>query len=115
MQQCKFFKIWFLPDCKEWKCFVKPNEKGFTYDLELNDLAKVVSDTVSNIRNTVGTSSRFDRMYLKSDKWEVKGIELIGTNPVDTSEKGEKIFVSDHFGLMATFQFISQNLEETES
>jgi len=79
---------------------------GFTYNLETNSLAKIISDTVESIRKTPGHSSRFDRVYIKckDQYWKGEDIEIWGNQPIFTSAKGEKIFVSDHFGLEATIQ-----------
>jgi endonuclease/exonuclease/phosphatase family metal-dependent hydrolase len=41
-----------------------PGVAGFTYDLERNPLAKSISDLVSQVKKTVSSSSRFDRILL---------------------------------------------------
>jgi len=37
--------------------------------------------------------------------WEIKKMAMFGTDPVYTSPKGEAIFMSDHFGLVATLLY----------
>lgn len=43
---------------------LQPSKPGFTYDLELNPMAKSISDVVSSVKGTIGSSSRFDRVLL---------------------------------------------------
>jgi len=117
-----------------WKVFhgipaeerLPEGQEGFTYNLEVNKLAKVISDIVSAIKGTGGYSSRFDRICFRSRSdtalagdseedtrhivdrfmgaWVVRDIALLGTEPIFVSAKDEVIFPSDHFGILVTLE-----------
>ena len=56
---------------------------------------------------------RYDRVVLRSTKdddagvWEAKSIQLVGNEPFE-HESGS-MFVSDHFGLLTTFEYRTEN------
>lgn len=64
-------------------------EPGYSVDCARNDLRR---------RNDEShTQKRIDRVFVRSERWQVQGISLTGTTPLDE----EGTFVSDHFGLEA--------------
>lgn len=64
---------------------------GYSVDTDRNPMRRMVRDTP--------THKRIDRMFLAGNRWRATSIELVGTTPID----GAETFVSDHFGLEATF------------
>ncbi len=64
-------------------------EPGFSVDCARNELRRRYDDS--------HTQKRIDRVFVRSSSWQVQGISLTGTSPLD--EHGT--FVSDHFGLEA--------------
>ncbi len=46
-------------------------------------------------------------MFRKREKpsWKLLKMEMIATEPIFTSENGDLIYVSDHYGLQATVQY----------
>ena len=68
-----------------------PELPGYTEDTRVN--------TMRLARTKKSKQVRFDRVLLRDDsgKWSPQGIELVGLRPL-----GPELFVSDHFGLMAT-------------
>jgi endonuclease/exonuclease/phosphatase family metal-dependent hydrolase len=81
---------------------LRPNEPGYTYDINRNTLARAISQRIQLHEKRDGSSNRFDRVMLKSSIWKPKSIDLFGTEPVSTLENGEPLFASDHFGLLTT-------------
>lgn len=64
-------------------------EPGYSVDCARNDLRRRNDDQ--------HTQKRIDRVFVRSASWQVQGISLTGTSPID----GEGTFISDHFGLEA--------------
>lgn len=71
-----------------------PKELGYTFNPELNPLAKIMSSS--------GRLARFDRILLRSkqNNWKAENINLFAYEPT-ISAKGERLFASDHFGVLA--------------
>ena len=67
------------------------DEPGYTVDSEVNTMRLRAMRTTSR--------KRIDRMFLRSQRWQARSIELVGTHAID----GADTFISDHFGLEATF------------
>jgi len=102
----------FYTDC--W-VYLHKDDVGFTYNLETNQLAKYISDKVSEKKGTTGYSSRFDRILafpkitqLEENKarWVPNTIQMIGVEPVHTTPEGKLVWISDHFGLQADFLWL---------
>ena len=68
-----------------------PGLPGYTEDTKIN--------TMRLARTKKSKLVRFDRVLLRDDlgKWSPQGIDLVGLRPL-----GPELFVSDHFGLIAT-------------
>jgi endonuclease/exonuclease/phosphatase family metal-dependent hydrolase len=76
-----------------WKA-LHPNEKGYTWDIERNDLARKNSFPKEG-------SGRLDHILVRSTHWKPQTIRMIGCDAI----KGHpKIFPSDHFGLEGTIE-----------
>jgi hypothetical protein len=88
-----------------WLVVYGESKRGFTHDLELNDLGKAMSDRIDQVKGTKGSNSRFDRILFRSNRWKPKQVHLFGTEPVYVSPEGKRVFPSDHFGLCSTFVF----------
>eukprot|EP01130_Rhizamoeba_saxonica_P005563 TRINITY_DN2218_c0_g2_i1.p1 TRINITY_DN2218_c0_g2~~TRINITY_DN2218_c0_g2_i1.p1 ORF type:complete len:391 (+),score=63.55 TRINITY_DN2218_c0_g2_i1:47-1174(+) len=90
-------------DC--WK-EVHPDDLGLTYipDDDHNFIARVVSDQATKRHGRKAKALRYDRAYIKSDRWTIQNIEKIGTEPFCTMD-GNDIYYSDHFGLLSTFVY----------
>lgn len=75
---------------------LRPKELGYTFNPEINSLAKITSSQ--------GRSSRFDRILLRSktDHWQAQKIEMFGCEAIPNTDG--KLFISDHFGLSAILQ-----------
>jgi endonuclease/exonuclease/phosphatase family metal-dependent hydrolase len=84
-----------------------PDLPGFTFDSEINSVIQMHEQM------------RYDRIMFRSEHWKAAGIELLGTRPAaDYLPDGfsmapstgsydldpEKIWPSDHFGLVATLE-----------
>ncbi len=54
--------------------------------------------------NASTTSSNNSPSKLRLGSWKVERMDLVGTQPIALSQKGEQIFVSDHFGLFASLK-----------
>ncbi len=76
-----------------------PKDPGYTFDPEINTLAKITS--------TSARQSRFDRILLRSknSSWQAQHIEMFAHKAIVNRE--EKLFASDHFGLIATLEKIN--------
>lgn len=79
------------PTYRDLWLMLRPREKGYTFDLERNDLARENAYMCE-------TSRRLDRILLRSREWRAGAIELVGDVPLE----GEPdVFPSDHFALLA--------------
>lgn len=74
---------------------VHPNKPGFTWDIEKSPMAKAGSFPNE-------PSRRLDKILFRSKRWKPVEAELLGTEPV--SAKSNRVFPSDHFGLMVRFR-----------
>eukprot|EP01122_Echinamoeba_exundans_P005966 TRINITY_DN16168_c0_g1_i1.p1 TRINITY_DN16168_c0_g1~~TRINITY_DN16168_c0_g1_i1.p1 ORF type:complete len:396 (-),score=58.28 TRINITY_DN16168_c0_g1_i1:2-1189(-) len=83
------------------------SERGFTYDLDRNDLARVISERIRLHEKRFPVNNRFDRIMIKSKDgcyWTCDRIELVGTEDIGHEpSKKYKLFPSDHFGILVTF------------
>ncbi len=77
-----------------WKQ-LRPQEPGFTWDIERSEMARAGSFTGE-------PSRRLDRVLLRSELWTGGSIEIIGDEPVHAGKLD--LFPSDHFGLVATLK-----------
>jgi endonuclease/exonuclease/phosphatase family metal-dependent hydrolase len=68
---------------------------GFTMDTDINLMRLQVKSRP--------THRRIDRMFVRSARWQAKSIELVGTAAFDS----DGTFVSDHFGLEASFTVVA--------
>lgn len=66
---------------------LRPGEPGYTVDTDVNTMRLQVRSTP--------THKRIDRVFLRSQRWQARSIELTGTRPVAP----DGTFISDHFGL----------------
>jgi len=78
-----------------WRA-VKPNDPGYTWNIEKSDMAKNGSFPGEKSR-------RIDRILVRSDRWKPVAAEIIGDKPLN--EGKQDAFPSDHFGLTATLKF----------
>jgi len=62
-------------------------DPGYTVDTDVNTMRFQIKDKV--------TRKRIDRVFLRSQRWRARAIELVGTAPIDV----DGTFISDHFGL----------------
>jgi len=86
----KYFDVWRQ---------LKPKDPGFTWNIEVSDMAKDGSFPKE-------TSRRIDRVLVRSFVWKPEAITIIGDTPVVEGKKD--VFPSDHFGLSATLKFKSK-------
>ena len=75
---------------------LKPKDPGYTWNIEVSDMAKDGSFPKE-------TSRRIDRVLVRSEVWKAAAITIIGDTPVVEGKKD--LFPSDHFGLSATLRF----------
>ena len=68
---------------------LRPDERGFTWDLERSEMARRGSFPGERSR-------RLDRILLRSRLWRPADVNIIGDRPV---ADGGPVFPSDHFGL----------------
>lgn len=68
---------------------LNPDDPGKTFDTTKNDM-------LCDMKHEV---MRYDRIIMKSDRWEPKEIKMIGTEPFMLSNKKKGVHISDHFGL----------------
>ena len=80
-----------------WRA-LRPDEPGFTWDIERSEMARVGSFPGE-------PSRRLDRIYLRSQRTRGRSIEIIGDQPVHPGRR--ELFPSDHFGLAATLEPVS--------
>jgi len=79
-----------------------PNDPGFTYDIINNDLAKAISERITQYEGRTGCCNRFDQIFVKSTFWHPKEITKFGTEPIClTPDTKIPLFISDHYGLLA--------------
>eukprot|EP01129_Flabellula_baltica_P007272 TRINITY_DN2810_c0_g1_i2.p1 TRINITY_DN2810_c0_g1~~TRINITY_DN2810_c0_g1_i2.p1 ORF type:complete len:113 (-),score=16.83 TRINITY_DN2810_c0_g1_i2:34-372(-) len=71
-----------------------PDEPGFTFDSLNNRMLQQYEEM------------RYDRMMLKSNRWEPTLIELIGTEPI---LEDPIVYPSDHFGLYTELSYTENN------
>ena len=71
-----------------------PQKKGFTWNIELSEMARKGSFLNEKSR-------RLDRIFIRSAVWHPQSAHIIGKKPVIPRNK--EIFPSDHFGLQASF------------
>jgi len=71
-------------------------DPGFTEDTQINTMRFIHSGR--RHRNV-----RYDRIFLRSETWRETDIELLGTEAI-----GEDVFPSDHFGLLAQLEYLSE-------
>ena len=76
---------------------------GYTIDSSVNKMLRQVRDKSDH--------RRLDRMFLASARWRATSIELVGTQPIAI----DGTFVSDHFGLEATFAIASGDASNAEA
>jgi len=69
---------------------------GYTVDTDINVMRYQVK--------SIPTHKRIDRIFARAPHWRPRSIELVGTTPIDA----EGTFISDHFGLEATFGVMSE-------
>lgn len=62
-------------------------DPGYTVDTDVNTMRIQVKSTP--------VRKRIDRVFLRSQNWRTRSIELTGTRPIDV----DGTFISDHFGL----------------
>ncbi|MBI4851192.1 MAG: DUF504 domain-containing protein [Acidobacteria bacterium] len=88
-----------------WK-ILKAKEIGYTFDPELNPLAKLMS--------LQGKQARFDRVLLRSKthNWQAKEIAIFACKPFN---KEKNLFASDHFALKTVLRNTKTNMLETIS
>lgn len=84
-----------------WKD-LRPKEVGYTFNPEINPLAKLMSLS--------GKPTRFDRIFLKSKtgSWLGEKIDMFASKPF-----AESLFASDHFGVKATLRSKKMSTLET--
>jgi tyrosyl-DNA phosphodiesterase 2 len=69
-----------------------PNDPGYTYNTESNAMIK---------RGPWKLQLRLDRAFLKSNKWTLKSIDLLGKEAIPgVRYDGKAVLPSDHFGLL---------------
>ncbi len=95
----------FNADTDERKVFFEKNKgfedvwkgkNGFSYNLDTNPLAKLLSHSQK--------SKRIDAIYLQSSQWQCEQVELYAQNLIT-----KEISCSDHFGILGVFQKKSNN------
>ena len=76
---------------------LKPNEPGYTEDADINVMRKALKREEDKVR--------FDRVLLKGNLpgWRPKYIKRLGMEPI--SPRNSDVFPSDHFGLLAQFDW----------
>ena len=74
---------------------LKPNDRGYTWDVEQSNLAKQNAFPLEGSR-------RLDKVYIKGNSLIPKEIGIIGNHSF-TTPSGQRLFPSDHFGLSASF------------
>lgn len=92
---------------------LRPDEPGFTYDARKNDMLRGY------------LQKRLDRAFVKLKHFDVKNIEMVGTQPIPgvtyhktVSNRGKSeiielpVLPSDHFGLLLTLRGKSRRLDE---
>jgi tyrosyl-DNA phosphodiesterase 2 len=81
---------------------LRPTEPGWTEDDDRNAMRR---------RGSSSKKVRFDRVLLRSDdaRWAPEQVELLGTEPVSATRRD--VFVSDHFGIYATFEVRRHEIE----
>jgi hypothetical protein len=72
---------------------VHPKDPGYTWNIEVSDMARKGSFPGE-------PSRRLDRILVRSNVWVPEKIRIIGDKPV--VPKNKELFPSDHFGLIAT-------------
>jgi tyrosyl-DNA phosphodiesterase 2 len=68
---------------------LRPDDEGYTEDTSINDMLYRRTEKKRHVR--------FDRVVLKSQRWQAETIELIGQEPI--SADLPRVFPSDHFGV----------------
>jgi tyrosyl-DNA phosphodiesterase 2 len=79
-----------LPQYTDIWAHVHPDRDGFTEDTSINVMRYNVRGKHKQVR--------FDRILLKSSRWQAQSIDLLGTQPI--APDLPDIFPSDHFGLL---------------
>jgi len=69
---------------------LRPNERGYTWNMEKNLAAKTTAFDGEKSR-------RLDRVMIRSDHWKPTSIQIIGDTPLSGTQNR---FPSDHFGLL---------------
>lgn len=86
-----------LPDWIDvWKSIAHPEQYRYTFDTEINLMCKA--------SNRCSDQSRYDRILLSSKTAKPKYIDIVGKDIIGRREN-LPLFVSDHFGLFALFQW----------
>lgn len=70
---------------------LRPNDPGFTWNMEENEMARKGSFPRE-------ASRRLDRILLRSPIWKAKEVKIIGDTPLGEGKK--ELFPSDHFGVL---------------
>ena len=72
---------------------LRPDEAGYTFDPQINPLAKLMS--------LEGEAARFDRILLSDENggWVADNVNLFACEPVENTQ--DTIYPSDHFGIRA--------------
>ncbi|MBI3857888.1 MAG: endonuclease/exonuclease/phosphatase family protein [Planctomycetes bacterium] len=73
-----------------WKS-LKPQEPGFTWNIEASDMARKGSFPGEKSR-------RLDRILVRSTVWKPRQVRIVGDQPLTPGKKD--LFPSDHFGLV---------------
>jgi len=84
-----------------WETLHPDDRNSITYDIENNTIAAFVSKMATQRTGRESKSFRYDRMYIRSQKWIATEIHKIGIEPIPERMpwNGGPIFVSDHYGL----------------
>jgi endonuclease/exonuclease/phosphatase family metal-dependent hydrolase len=85
---------YFMPEYTDTWQHLHPDLKGYTFDTDTNAM-------ISNYGKEI---ARYDRIMVKSKKWTPQSIEIIGHQEL-TRIDNRPILPSDHYGLVATFQY----------
>jgi len=90
-------------------CTLRPGEAGATYDLDVNTMANA-KGTGRKFGMQDNSRHRYDRCFGRfGHLLQMRNIQLVGTEPLkQTDDNNEKIWPSDHFGLLVT---LSRSLE----
>jgi poly(A) polymerase Pap1/uncharacterized protein (UPF0248 family)/2'-5' RNA ligase/endonuclease/exonuclease/phosphatase family metal-dependent hydrolase len=85
---------------------IHPNDPGYTYDPEVNTLAKITTE--------MGLRRRLDRILLRSHHWVAKTVEIFGNQSFEIEDNKKKItlFPSDHYGVKTVIEFNAEGVHK---